>query len=122
MIQMADEYIRADTTINAIDNLINEAATGTMARTLFNAKDAIYNQQRYLLPVDRWISVDDRLPEYDKIVLVWYSYDGIWGETAGYGISWYHGKWNINELNQTGDNLEVLYWMYVPEPPKDGEI
>ena len=44
---MADEFIRLDTTIIGIDNLINEAATGTMARTLFKAKDVIYSQQRY---------------------------------------------------------------------------
>lgn len=48
---MADEYIRLDTTIIAIDSLINEAATGTMARTLFKAKDMIYNQQRYAIDV-----------------------------------------------------------------------
>ena len=48
---MADEYIRLDTTIIAIDNLINEAATGTMVRTLFKAKDTIYSQQRYFIDV-----------------------------------------------------------------------
>lgn len=48
---MADEYIRLDTTIIAIDHLINEAATGTMARTLFKAKDAIYSQQKYAADV-----------------------------------------------------------------------
>lgn len=58
---MDDEYIRLDTTIIAIDNLINEAATGTMARTLFKAKDTIYKQQRYvseMKPVKRgkWLS------------------------------------------------------------------
>lgn len=61
---MDDEYIRLDTTIIAIDNLINEAATGTMARTLFKAKDTIYNQQRYVIDVQpvrrgRWIITDD---------------------------------------------------------------
>lgn len=58
---MADEYIRLDTTIIAIDRLINEAATGTMARTLFKAKDTIYSQQRYAIDVQpvkrgRWES------------------------------------------------------------------
>ena len=48
---MADEYIRLDTTIIAIDHLINEVATGTMVRTLFKAKDAIYSQQRYVIDV-----------------------------------------------------------------------
>ena len=61
VIQMADEYIRLDTTIVAIDNLINEAATGTMVRTLFKAKDTIYNQQRYVMDVQpvkhgKWLS------------------------------------------------------------------
>lgn len=60
---MADEYIRLDTTIIAIENLINEAATGTMARTLFKAKDTIYNQQRYVIDVQpvkrgKWEGVD----------------------------------------------------------------
>jgi hypothetical protein len=58
---MDDEYIRLDTTIIAIDNLINEAATGTMARTLFKAKDTLYSQQRYVIDVQpvkrgRWIT------------------------------------------------------------------
>lgn len=61
---MNDECIRLDTTIIAIDNLINEAATGTMARTLFKAKDTIYNQQRYVIDLQpvkhgRWITWDD---------------------------------------------------------------
>lgn len=48
---MDDELIRLDTTIIAIDRLINEAATGTMARTLFKAKDTLYSQQRYVIDV-----------------------------------------------------------------------
>lgn len=61
---MNDEYIRLDTTIIAIDNLINEAATGTMARTLFKAKDTIYNQQRYVIDLQpvkrgRWIGINE---------------------------------------------------------------
>ena len=49
--QISDEYIRLDTTIIAIDRLINEAATGTMARTLFKAKDTLYSQQKYAIDV-----------------------------------------------------------------------
>jgi hypothetical protein len=61
---MPDEYIRLDTTIIAIDNLINEAATGSIVRALFNAKDVIYSQQRYSADVQslkhgRWIIADD---------------------------------------------------------------
>lgn len=48
---MLDEYIKLDEAIMGLDGLINEAATGTMARTLFEAKDTIYNQQRYVIDV-----------------------------------------------------------------------
>ena len=53
---MDNEFIRLDTTIMGIDNLINEAPTGSQARALFCAKDMIYDQQRYvseMKPVDR---------------------------------------------------------------------
>lgn len=45
---MTDEYIKLDTTIIAIDKLINEAPTGTIARALFEVKETIYKQQRYV--------------------------------------------------------------------------
>ena len=48
---MANEFIKLDTTIIAIDKLINEAPTGTMARTLLKVKETIYNQQRYVVNV-----------------------------------------------------------------------
>lgn len=70
---MPDEYIRLDTTIIAIDNLINEAATGTMARTLFKAKDTIYNQQRYVIdvhPVKQWVKLHDKRPDTEGFYLV----------------------------------------------------
>lgn len=63
-----DEYIRLDTTIIGIDNLIAKASTAEEANALFKAKDVIYSQQRYLtyrqseppLLVD-----DDSLPNED---------------------------------------------------------
>ena len=65
---MPDEYIRLDTTVIAIDNLINEAVTGTMARTLIKAKDTIYNQQRYAIDIQpahgRWELTDN--PSFRK--------------------------------------------------------
>ena len=61
---MADEYIRLDTTIIGIDNLINKAKTAAEANELFKAKDVIYSQQRYtadVQPVKRgkWIHFTD---------------------------------------------------------------
>ena len=65
-------------------------------------------------PVNQWISVDDKLPEWDKTVLVWYASDTLFGVSEGYGLSWYHGSWHLNELNG-----EIFYWQYLPEKPKE---
>lgn len=57
-----------------------------------------------------WISVKDRLPEYDEPV---FGYDG---ELADMGI--------VNYLNGEffdlyGDDMNVTHWMPLPEPPKE---
>ena len=73
-------------------------------------------------PVDRWISVKDRLPESEKEVLVWYRYT--WGAAPtsyGFGINrWYSNtkQWRDGCLLK---GVEVLYWQPLPEPPKDGD-
>ena len=70
--------------------------------------------------VDRWISVEDRLPEGTATVLVWYTSNTLFGLSEGYGLSWYSptAKWYKNELN--GENIAVRYWQPLPEPPKEG--
>lgn len=70
-------------------------------------------------PVNQWISVDDKLPEWDKTVLVWYASDTLFGVGEGYGISWYHGSWRLNDLN--GENIRIFYWQYLPEKPKNSD-
>ena len=69
-------------------------------------------------PVDRWISVDDRLPEADYDCFVWYSCDTAFGKSKSLGIA--HCSrcdWYTKHLD--GDNIVVLYWMPCPEPPKE---
>lgn len=70
-------------------------------------------------PVNQWISVDDKLPEWDKAVLVWYASDTLFVVSEGYGLSWYHGGWRLNELN--GENIRIFYWQYLPEKPKNSD-
>lgn len=73
-------------------------------------------------PVPQWISVDDRLPESEKEVLVWYKYTWDAGFTSyGFGINvWYSNtkQWRDGCLLKS---VEVLYWQLLPEPPKDGD-
>ena len=116
---MADEYIRLDTTIIAIDNLINEAATGTMARTLFKAKDTIYNQQRYFTdvqPVDSWIAVKEQLPEIDKYVLIYYPY---WTDNEIQVARLCYDKLTFDICGEFNASVnKVTHWRPLPKPPK----
>lgn len=74
-------------------------------------------------PVDRWISVKDRLPESEKEVLVWYKYTWDDGSTSyGFGINvWYSNakQWRDGCLLK---GVEVLRWQPMPAPPKDGDV
>ena len=71
-------------------------------------------------PVNQWISVDDKLPDTVYDCLVWYSCDTAFGKSKSVGISFCSRcDWYKKHLN--GDNIVVLYWMPLPEPPKDGD-
>lgn len=71
-------------------------------------------------PVNQWISVKDRLPDTVDDCLVWYSCDTAFGKSKSVGISFCsRDDWYKKHLN--GDNIVVLYWMPLPEPPKDGD-
>lgn len=68
--------------------------------------------------VQKWISVDDRLPENGKesvlIALRWGEVDIGWCED---------GRWRSEFINEYEEG-EVTHWMPIPQPPKgvnDGE-
>ena len=72
---------------------------------------------------NEWISVEERLPEWDTDKLVWYEYFR-YGEYncmfQTYGIGHYiqeYGQWFGDDLN--GTKVKVLYWRELPEPPKE---
>ena len=85
-----------------IKDIWNEDAD-SIAETLYNAG---YRKQE-------WISVEDRLPEEDTIVLVWC------GEVSVYNYLqndlWYTGYCDI-----TTSESGVTHWMPLPEAPKGG--
>ena len=64
--------------------------------------------------VQEWISVDDRLPEPWKQVLIYSLHD--FCESAVYiGVS---GKWRVTWNHEMLDADSVTHWMPFPRPPK----
>ena len=70
-------------------------------------------------PVNRWISVKDRLPEIGKSVLIYYP-------------KWDGDEIQVAKLEDDGMMFDICgefnagtgvitHWMSLPEPPKDGE-
>lgn len=112
------EYLEKDSVLNAIrksSNLYVDQQGMYLSCELISAMPAVDVQ-----PVGRWISVNDRLPEAAYDCLVWYSCDTVFGKSKSWGIA--HCSrcdWYTKHLD--GDNIVVLYWIPLPEPPKDGD-
>lgn len=70
------------------------------------------------IPKPEWISVDERLPEEGKWVLVWYEYFAYGDVNAmveDYGIAFqYKGFWSGDVQ---GTRAKCLYWRYLPDAP-----
>ena len=64
-----------------------------------------------------WISVDERLPEQYKSVLVYMPEESP-HPTVHEGFVNKHGKWYAGGFYRYAD--EVVAWMPMPEPPKRG--
>ena len=66
---------------------------------------------------DKWISVEERLPETNEDVLVVVDYGGKSGVITGYMRSQ-----NLGWQGLVGQRLtDVTHWMPLPEPPKGDE-
>lgn len=69
----------------------------------------IANCVKYAPTAVDWISVNDRLPDECKYVLVWESQGFAYCDKLIYGI------WNIGANN----GAIITHWMPLPEPPKE---
>lgn len=77
-------------------------------------------------PVNQWISVKDRLPEENTLVLCYAR------STTGEGNDYFlgalaHGEFWFLKVNDIGHvscpvlHWKVTHWQPLPEPPKDGD-
>ncbi len=75
---------------------------------------AVIKQLENKEPVQEWISVKDRLPEPNKLVLCWWESGD--GEREHYGFATFqsHGVWYVSNEGMP----EVTHWMPLPQPPK----
>lgn len=68
----------------------------------------------------RWISVEDRLPETDDRVLVWYcDKDGDFFPAVGrYGEKEERWITDVDDNDHAWPPVKITHWMPLPEPPK----
>lgn len=72
--------------------------------------------------MNKWISIEERLPENDEEVLVWYEYlryDDL-KHLEQTGIARYNTTYNQFVFKDYTEcsAAKVLYWMLIPKPPK----
>lgn len=65
--------------------------------------------------IQRWIPVEERLPEEWEDVLVWSKY-GFWEVAVYLGIP---GKWRVLWNHDMVDEHIITHWLPLPEPPKE---
>lgn len=63
----------------------------------------------------KWISVDDRLPEFGVSVLARCFYNGKWITLVCHTSKENFGEWYTDEVCQ---GVKVTHWVPLPEPPK----
>lgn len=91
--------------------------------------------------MDKWISVEERLPEFDQKVLAWvrnkdpngsFNKDGVYvarledkvpqndpdGKNNFWGMPGYDSEWTVYSWCYFSEP-DVLYWMPLPELPKE---
>ena len=115
-----DEYLSREFVLSCVDSFLSKTDMPIAAQYFYDCFREC--EAADVQPIDRWISIKDRLPEPEKEVLIWYRYTWGAGFTSyRFGISkWYSNikRWYEGCLPK---DFEVLYWQPLPEPPQDGD-
>lgn len=119
---MDEKYVKVDDIVeycNTYSVYLQGKGQGVAQCALRRVKEFAKENAADVQPVNKWISVKDRLPEIGKSVLIYYpKWDGdeiqvakLEGDGMMFDIC---GEFNIG----TG---VITHWMPLPEPPKDGD-
>ena len=80
----------------------------------YNRALVILTQMPTLTPPNKWVSVEERMPEEEHLVL---AYSKMFGAAVAmlYSGSWY--GYNGEEGDYCSPYLYVTHWMHLPAPP-----
>lgn len=122
-----DDIITIEECITRLDAIRHEIVSNSRDHFALSAGiAALYEMEKGAPAVNRWISVEDSLPDSKEDVLVWFEYFR-YGEYnclyQTYGIGNYNKNydgWMVN--HETGwDQLRVIAWMPMPDAYKPPE-
>lgn len=99
-----------------VDAKMTDPETGMFAEWL--AEYLVENLPTIPMPTE-WVSVNERLPERNKNVLVYASWDGTWQTTIGRHSGITGGFWWVYTGHGYAMLYDVTHWMPLPEPPKE---
>lgn len=119
------EYICREATIKKIHEKQDESSTGLEDVTYYRAIQIIREQPTAdVQPTNQWISVEDRLPDKFEYVLCYCKTTTGEGNVFMFG-AYHNDTWWLKTCRTYATleppQMRVLYWMPLPEPPKDGD-
>lgn len=123
-----DGYVTKDSLYRLISGIKRNPNIPVDDKTCSIIVEAISDMPKAdIQPVDRWISVKDRLPEIiynsSENVLIYLKngeqYVAMYvGEDKDFGIEAY---WSTSDMHRDFECDKVTRWQPLPEPPKDGD-
>ena len=132
MADLIDRQAAIDALANAIPSLTTPDGCGEFDHEIQIADEAFVDAMQTIhdmpsadvQPAQRWIPCSERLPEEDGqyLITVKYkhvndSYEDVYAEHG----DWFDGKWDMFCFEHCGEVEDIIAWMPLPEPYKDGE-
>lgn len=116
---MANEYILKDKVLNLIEHndrvchYADERYENVVYATAQTICKVVADMPAADIQPMAWISVDDKLPESCKTVIIYDEYVGV--ETGYYDIAFD----KFRSIEDTYRTCNVTHWMPLPNPPKE---